>query len=114
MDTLPVALILKAMDGLATRATVTAQNIANANSPGYRPLKVTFEEALKRAASADVEAVSSVEPEIALAVDREGGTELRLDLELATATATSGRYGALAQLLSRQLELQSIALSGNR
>lgn len=100
-------IILKALDGLSARATVTAQNIANANSPGYRPLKVSFEEALRRAATSGVEAIRAVEPRISAA----GDSDLRLDLELATATSTSGRYQTLAELLSRQLQIDAVALS---
>ena len=111
---MPVSLILKALDALSLRATVTAQNIANANSPGYRPLNVSFEDALRKAAAEGPDAVAAVQPQIALAIDYQGSTALRLDLELATATATSGRYGALAELLNRQLQLQALAASGTR
>ena len=45
------AIITKALDGLQLRSTATAQNIANANSPGYRPLSVSFEEELAAAAA---------------------------------------------------------------
>ena len=100
-------IILKALDGLSARATVTAQNIANANSPGYRPLKVSFEEALRKAATSGVEAIRGVEPRISAA----GDSDLRIDLELATATSTSGRYQTLAELLSRQLQIDAVALS---
>jgi flagellar basal-body rod protein FlgB len=114
MKTMPVSLILKALDGLAMRSVVTAQNIANANSPGYKPLKVSFEDALRKAANEGAESVANVQPTIGMAIDSRGSTELRLDLELATATATAGRYGTLAELLNRQLQIQALAASGNR
>ena len=114
MDGLSTQIILKALDALSMRATVTAQNIANANSPGYRPLKVTFEEALREAAKVDSQAIRSVSPQPMFAVDDQGGTELRLDLELATAASTAGRYGTLVQLLNRQLQMQALAVSGGR
>lgn len=107
MEPISTNIILKALDGLSARATVTAQNIANANSPGYRPLKVSFEEALRKAASAGVEAIQGVEPRISAASD----SDLRIDLELATATSTSGRYQTLVELLNRQLQIDSVALS---
>jgi flagellar basal-body rod protein FlgB len=108
------SVILKALDCLAMRSKVTAENIANANSPDYRPLKVSFEAALKAAAALGGDAVSAVQPEVIYAVNERGGTDLRLDLELATATATSGRYGTLAELLNRQLQIDALALAGNR
>lgn len=114
LEPLSTAIILKALDGLSTRATVTAHNIANANSPGYRPLKVSFEEALQASASSGSRAVAAVAPRISPTVTEDGRFDLRLDLELATMTSTSGRYGTLVELLNRQLQLNALAVSGNR
>lgn len=107
MEPISTNIILKALDGLSARATVTAQNIANANSPGYRPLKVSFEDALRKAATSGVQAIRGVEPRISSANE----SDLRIDLELATATSTSGRYQTLAELLNRQLQIDAVALS---
>jgi flagellar basal-body rod protein FlgB len=114
MTAISPAILIKAMDGLSLRAQVTAENIANANSPGYRPLAVSFEDALRKAASEGVDSVARVTPRIVPAFDSAGRPELRLDLELATASATAGRYAALAELLSRHLQLQALAVSGTR
>jgi flagellar basal-body rod protein FlgB len=38
---------------------------------------------------------------------------LRLDLELATASATSQRYTALVEVLNRELQLRAIAIKGS-
>lgn len=114
MSAITEAVLLKALDGLSLRATVTAQNIANANSPGYRPLAVTFEEALHQAAGRGRERIAAVEPRVIPALDSAGRPRLRLDLELATASATAGRYAALSELLNRQLQLQALAVSGIR
>lgn len=114
MESVSASLILKMLDGLSMRATVTAHNIANANTPEYRPMKVTFEEALLNAARHGKEAIQAVEPRAMPAVDEFGGTALRLDLELATASATAGRYGTLVEVLNRQLQIQALALSGTR
>jgi flagellar basal-body rod protein FlgB len=114
MDSMSATIILKALDGLTIRAMATSQNIANANSPGYRPVKVTFEDALKAAASKSQDHIRNVQPSIALAVDRNGRSDLRLDLEMATAAATSGRYGALVELLNRRLQIEALAAAGSR
>ena len=114
MESFSAALILKALDGLSLRSIATAQNIANANTLGYRPLKVAFEDALARAAANGLNEVSKVTPKISPAVDEYGGVGMRLDLELATASATAGRYGALVEVLNRQLQVHAIALSGTR
>ena len=116
MSAITEAVLMKALDGLSLRASVTAQNIANANSPGYRPLAVTFEEALRNAARQGPGQVASVEPRVVPAFDAaaSGRPDLRLDLELATASATAGRYATLADLLNRQLQLRALAVSGTR
>ena len=108
MEPISLALIMKSLDGLSLRTAVTAQNIANANSPGYRPQRVTFEDALRLADGPA--AIARVEPQIVANENR----ALRVDLELATATTTAGRYGALVELLNRQLQIEAVAASGAR
>lgn len=114
MQPVSATLILKALDSLSLRATVTAQNIANANSPGYRAMKVTFEEALSAAASGGVDAIEKVNPQVVRATDAKGDEALRLDLELATASATAGRYASLVEILNRQLQIDALAMAGVR
>lgn len=94
-------LIMKALDGLDQRYRFTAQNIANANTPGYRPVRVSFEESLRTAAARNPEAIRTVEPQI---IEGEEGA-LRLDLELAAASRTASRYRTLVDLLSREMSL---------
>jgi flagellar basal-body rod protein FlgB len=114
MEPISAALILRSLDGLAVRATVTAQNIANANTTNYRPLKVSFEDLLRAAMPKGVDAIAAVRPRIDAQIDGSGRSDLRLDLELATATATAGRYGTLVELLNRQMQLDALAASGAR
>jgi len=104
-------LIVKALDGLSARAAATAENIANANSPGFRPLRVTFEDALAAAARGGEASVRAVEPRTAGAP---AGERVRVDLELATASATALRYSALTELLGRQLQIETLAITGER
>jgi flagellar basal-body rod protein FlgB len=114
MDSISATILLKAMDGLSMRAMVTAQNIANANSPGYSPLKVKFEDALRAAASGSRDNINKVQPSVSLSIDNAGRSELRLDLEMATAASTAGRYGALAELMNRRLQIEALAAAGSR
>lgn len=101
MEISSTELIMKALDGLDQRYRFTAQNIANANTPDYRPVRVSFEESLRSAAERDAATPRTVRPQI---VEGEQGA-LRLDLELATASNTASRYRALADLLNRQMSL---------
>lgn len=111
MDQLSAAMIIKALDGLSARAVATSQNIANAQTPSYRPVRVSFEAALAAASARGAGAVETVRPQIATdpGPDASG---VRMDQELATAAATALRYGALVEMLNRQLQLHSIAVTG--
>lgn len=104
-------LIVKALDGLSARQLATAENIANAGSPGFRPLRVTFEQALAAAAPRGEAAIRAVAPRIEGAAP---GEPVRVDLELATASQTALRYAALSELLSRRMQLEAIAVTGNQ
>jgi flagellar basal-body rod protein FlgB len=107
MDQIAAALIVKALDGLHQRALFTAQNIANANTPDYQPVRITFEDDLRAAADRGLDAIRSVQP-TPVTVDA-GGGPMRLDLELAAASQTAMRYRALIDMLGRQLALSRAA-----
>ena len=113
MENSTAILLIKALDCLSARSVVTAENIANANTPNYRPLRLSFEKALADAAGKGDEAVSQVTPQVERIPAGTRDSELRLDLEMATASSTAGRYGALIELLNRQLQLDALAMTGN-
>ena len=110
---LSTTIILKALDCLSARAEVAAQNIANAGTPGYRPLRVTFENALIDAASQGKAAVQSVQAKIMRDTSVETASGTRIDLELATQSSTAMRYAALVEILSRRMQSEASELSGN-
>jgi flagellar basal-body rod protein FlgB len=114
VDPTSAIMITKALDGLWARSLATAQNVANANSPGYRPVRVSFEEALQAAARQGPEALRNVTATIGQAPASAAGTEMRLDLELATASETGLRYAALLDLLGRQLQISHTVVRGGQ
>lgn len=114
MNTVTAAILMKSLDGLSMRAAVNAQNIANAGTAGYRPVRVTFEAALARAAGEGTAAVSAVRPQLGADPLFGPGDALRLDLEMAEASHTAGRYAALVELLNRQAQIAALAVSGGR
>lgn len=114
MDAIAPVIIRKALDGLALRSQATAQNIAAASARDYRPLKVDFETQLRDAAARGVDAVDALAPRIAPVDARAIGGEPRIDLELATAAETSMRYGALLDVLGRQLSIMRTAVRGGQ
>lgn len=106
-------LIIKALDGLEARSQATAENIANAETPHYRPLRVSFEAALKDAAARGDAAVEHVAIEVAPAIAGTPDAELRVDLELARASATAARYDALIDIFNRATQMESLAARGS-
>jgi flagellar basal-body rod protein FlgB len=109
MDEVSAALIARALDGLNQRYLFIAQNIANVNSPDYRPVRVSFEESLRDAAVHGPDAIRAVEPKVY--VEEATDEAMRLDLELAAAAQTASRYRALVDLLGRQMALHRALLS---
>jgi flagellar basal-body rod protein FlgB len=107
-------LIAKALDGLSQRYLATAENIANANTPGYRPLRVSFEANLKAAAAQGDAAVAAVAPAIDRPATTAVGDEMRLDLEVATAASTALRYQALLDVLGREMNLRQAVITGGQ
>jgi flagellar basal-body rod protein FlgB len=113
MNHATAAIMMKALDGLEARSVATAENIANAGTPGYRPLRVNFEDALRAAAAEGTDAVRALKIE---ATPVEPGTteaNLRVDLELATASATALRYDSLVEILNRQSQMESLGTKGS-
>ena len=110
MSALTSVMALKALDGLSTRAEVTAENIANANTAGYRPLKVSFEDSLSAASAQGDGAVNAVRPRIERDTSAAQSGGMRLDLQMATASITAARYAALIQILTLQMQQARTAL----
>lgn len=114
MDAISPVLINKALDGLSMRYLATAENIANANSPAFKPLRVSFEESLKAAARGGPEAMRSVKPSVKHMEALSMSKDTRLDLELATASETAMRYAALIDLLGRQMQISRTVIRGGQ
>lgn len=114
MDKISETLLIKALDGLVMRQQYTAQNIANANTQGYRSVSVSFEDSLRSASLRGTNAaIHSVKPQIAFGNQNASETGVRLDLELATASQTAMRYGALIEILGRTMALNRAVISAN-
>ena len=114
MDQIAATTIMKALDGLSMRQLFTAQNIANANTPDYQPVHVSFEDSLKSAAAKGIDAIESVVAKTSLAEGNGLSTDMRLDLELAAASQTAMRYSALIDILGRQMALTRSVVTGGQ
>ena len=111
MDEISAAVLKKALDGLSMRYSYIAQNIANANSPNYSPVKVSFEDELRSAAARGLGAIQDMKPQAEVSQRDLVSPEMRLDLELADASQTSMRYRAMLEILGQQMALHRAVVS---
>ena len=100
------------LDGVALRQRVIADNIANAETPGFRARRVSFEESLAAALAAGT-------PEAATATVLDAGTEpngvgntVRLEREVADLVKSGLQYDALVAALNYKLGLLRSAIEG--
>lgn len=105
------AVVSLALDAAALRQQAIAANIANANTPGYRPVRVRFEEHLSSLDPASLAGVRpTIEPE-PLAGDPASGSAVALDQEVARLSANTLHYQVLLRGLSRQLSILGAAIN---
>ncbi len=114
MDAVSSVLINKALDGLSMRMAAIAENVANMQTADYQPLRVSFEDALMEAKKIGPEAVQNVNPQLERKPISEQNGEVRIGMELAAADATSARYGALIDILNRQMQLSRTVVRGGQ
>lgn len=116
MDITAVA-TLKALDGLLLRQTVTANNVANANSEGFVPSTVSFESVLRNALrTGNAFAVATVPlSETALIAKAEGPAPgVRVDMEMANMSEVTMNYLLLVNMLDRKMSMTRLALNDGR
>ena len=88
----PVGAVLNAaLDGVALRQRVTADNIANIDTPGYRASSVDFESSL-RAAIASGEPGSADAPTLQATDTPVGANDNNVDLRKETLSAVQSQF----------------------
>lgn len=117
-------LIGVALDAMLVRHSAIAHNIANADTPGYVPVRVAFEEHLAghvgrsgdfadAALSRQVESLRQALDEGSLVSKNAGGT-VELDLEMVELTMNTLRYQALLTASGKRGEIMAMAIRGGR
>jgi len=111
-DSVSSVALHSALDGLAMRQRVIADNVANIQTPGYHAQKVSFEDALSRAVSHGSGAVTahvarSLEP------TREDGNNVNLDEETLSNVDTNLRYQLASQAMSNEFSTMRAAMRTN-
>lgn len=118
IDPVTLGLVRSALDAGALRQVAHANNVANANTSGYHPFRVVFEDQLGAVREA-VDAGRAQEldpadlPAAHLQVDV-APRAVNLDTEVAALSQNALQYQALAKALSRHYGLMSMAISDGR
>jgi flagellar basal-body rod protein FlgB len=117
------AVLAKVLDGAASRQRALADNIANADTPGYTRKDVSFEQELRLLISqegTDVPSIRDAVDRVAIAVTDDttsprgiDGNNVVLEREMADLAKNSLQYETTAQLLSMKFrELRSAIREG--
>jgi flagellar basal-body rod protein FlgB len=112
--------VMLALDAASLRHQAIANNIANASTPGYTPLKVNFEEQLAAFRQAmdgsDTEAHGALQGvkgfiEEDLAAAGRGASNVMLDMEVVKLSQNVVHYQSLLRALGNQMSLISAAIN---
>lgn len=112
-DSLGSSMVKLALDAAVLRHQAIAQNIANLQSEGYVPVKVTFEDELASARRSgarpgdDRRFLESIRPQVVLQDRAPGPRPQDADTELVALSENIIHYQALLRALSRQLSILS-------
>jgi flagellar basal-body rod protein FlgB len=132
-DDLALKALSYALDGLSLRQRVTANNVANVDTPGFKAGKVDFETSLQRALRNDddtclpmltthqdhvslVSTPAAPAPNVEYKDDqvRNDGNNVDIDVEMTNLAETAIRYQALAQLAGLKLSLLKTIVRDSR
>jgi flagellar basal-body rod protein FlgB len=126
-----VALLSHALDYRSARQNVISGNLANVDTPGYRPKELNFDQALRKAVEKDgislnktdrkhfpnpgdpttgkgSHTIESLEGEVS------ESNQLNIDKEMAKMVQNNLLYEASAKLLARKFDSLRMAIEGNR
>jgi len=121
------------MDTACLRNTVIADNIANADTPGFKRSRVIFEENVKEALEKQTNdtrlkvtnfrhiqignktSIENIKPELKVIEDlsfRNDGNNVDIDVEMAEMSKNKIYYDALGQCMSNEIRLLRTAITG--
>lgn len=120
VDSATMGVLRLALDAASLRHRVIAHNVANTNTDGYTPLRVSFEEqfdslrsALGRPEPVERSLLEGPRPVISQDAPLDGGAAARveLDMEIAKLAQNTVHYQALLRGVSKHLSILGIAVT---
>lgn len=102
-------ILAKSLSLRLNRHAAIASNIANADTPGYRPRQVAFEDALQKAQSTEsrkqLNQVIAKTELVDDGVPRLDGNSVSLDRQMANLSENTMLYNVTAEMLGRKLRM---------
>jgi flagellar basal-body rod protein FlgB len=118
IDSSTSALLSLALDAAGMRQQAIAHNIANANTPGYQRISVSFESRLDalrdgrgNMGTPSLASLADFRPSFEYAAPLEAGSSVSLDQEMAQLSENTLHHQALLKALSKHLSLMSVAIN---
>lgn len=108
--------LMRAISGATLRNTVLANNIANADTPGFRPSDVDFHASLADALSEGPEAAAAVAfapEELATGAQRADGNGVDSEAEAAKLAENGLELNALTQVANSRMQIMRMAMGLN-
>ena len=108
-DSVSFAAVSSALDGLALRQRVIANNVANINTPNFQAGRVSFEDSLAAAVKNGSGAVTATEA-ASLEPPRSDGNNVNLDTETLLNVDTNLRYQLATQAADQEFASMRLAM----
>ena len=110
LDDITSVTVKTALTGLAMRQRVTADNIANIETPGFLAGRVSFENSLRSAVDAGTPAATTIANDRSLEPTRLNGNNVNLDHETLTHLDTNMRYQLMLRAVDTKISLLRTAI----
>jgi flagellar basal-body rod protein FlgB len=111
-DSVSITALNSALDGLALRQRVIANNIANIQTPGFHAGKVSFESALADAVASGSGAATATVAQ-SLEPTRTDGNNVNLDEETLSNVDTNLRYQLATQAMDNKFTILAAAMKSS-
>lgn len=121
------SLLKKGLDASSLRSKITANNIANINTKGYKKYSVSFEENLNKSIDSldlkttDEKHIGDITENSDISIQQDKSTSLRqdgnnvdIDNEMANQAANQLMYNALISQVNSRLSLERYVVNGGK
>ena len=112
LDDITSVTVKTALTGLAMRQRVTADNIANIETPGFLAGRVSFENSLSAAVGNGSPSNATISNDRSLEPTRVNGNNVNLDHETLTHLDTNMRYQLMLRAVDTKITLLRTAIGG--